>query len=385
MVDRSDDVDRPVALSVDVATQAWLTRAGQPEMICAAAWSEACKAWWNDPSDDRLRRRVLDTLSILESDLGNWLSMPLDEAGLIRAHRHVIATRAGLERGGTSRILATGSLRSVPVISHHRSGRLIRFAEPDEMRGYVRTLAEAVQRLPQHPFMRAGWISDTLGAIHAFTDGNGGTARFLSSLALARWWLPPLTLSQVQRNSSYIEAIVTHDHHALEHVIYESVQTELARVLLSETGPPAVWDHASRARANRWIDRTDQAWGAAAGGPSVRDEPGAAGLVRMARRGYRLPRSPLPVCTRWTPRVAVPVQFELAIAPVFGGATPWMVAVIGASLGHDGTLGILLHREPIVAIFVAVNAEDDDLVDARFERWLAARVDQSLRGLAAWM
>ncbi|MGE0867610.1 MAG: Fic family protein [Kofleriaceae bacterium] len=284
------DVDRPVALAVDVATRGWLTRAEDPEMVCATAWSQACHTWWHDPTDDRLRRRVLDVLLLDGAELEGWVAMPLDEPGLVRAHGHVIAMRAGVERGAVNRILATGALRSGPVISHHRSGRMIQFPDPDEMRGYVRTLPQSVERLPLHPFMRAAWISDTLGSIHPFTDANGGTARFLSSLALVRAWLPPLVLSSKQRDSTYITAIVTHDHRALERVIYDAVQTELGTALLAGTGASATWDPASQARATTWIELADQAWCSAVGGQVMREASGAGGLARLARRGYRLAR-----------------------------------------------------------------------------------------------
>jgi hypothetical protein len=380
-----DEIDRPAAITAADAARGWRERAHRPEMRCAAAWSEACRAWWLDPADDRLRRRVADVLLASPDELAAWKTLGLDEASLVRAHGHVIAMRAGLERGAKKRTLVTGALRTGPVFSQHRTGRLVSFIHARELPAQVAQVAASFEALPHHPFMRAAWTMEVLGAIHPFLDGNGGTARFLSSLELARAWLPPLALTAAQRSGAYIEAVVTHDLAALELVLYDTVQQELASLLVGEGGAAAAWDATARERAGRWEGLVDAAWRRAASASVERDDAGASGAARLARRGYRLPLRPAAHRASWRLTGPLPAQLDLAIAPVVGGGRRWQIAVLGASVGEGGELAAYLRRDETAAVFVAVADEDDADVDLRFGRWLDGRIAQCLRGFATWM
>jgi hypothetical protein len=68
-----------------------------------------------------------------------------------------------------------------------------------------------------------------------------------------------------------------------------------------------------------------------------------------------------------------------------GGSTRWTCAVLGGRAGDRGELGTALERQFVPLYFIAPDGEPDDNVDARFRRWLATRVDQTVRGLARWM
>jgi hypothetical protein len=377
--------DRPATLSADLATRDWAARSSRPEMVCAGAWSEACRVWWHDGEDDRLRRAVLGTLHLGRTELDAWKATSLDERGLLRAHAHVTAMRAALERDGSKRKLVTGALRDGPVVSYHRTGRILVFPPASELRAAVAEMATCLAALPSHPFLRAAWISDVIGGLHPFVDGNGGTARFLASLELARAWLPPIVLSSVQRNGAYIDSIVGHDLPRIEHWIYETMQRELANALLSGSGPPITSDAASDRRAERWVAEVDRAWRTTVGVPVDVDEPGPDGIARLVRRGYRMPRTPAPRCVRWSLRDPLPVQLELVITSVGAGGTTWQIAMLGASVARDGALGAMLLSEWVPGVFIAAASEDDVEVSARFGPWLALRVSQCSRGLAAWM
>jgi len=305
----------------------------------------------------------------------------------LRAHAHVTAMRAGVERSQIRRTLVTGSLRSKPVVTYHRSGQLVTFTPPEELPQRVAELAKIRARLPAHPFARAAWISQAIGAVHPFPDANGGTARFLSSLELARAWLPPLVLTGLQRNTTYVDAIVEADSDlgSLQDLMYDVVQQELGGLLAGGDAAPAVWDEPSRVRADAWTAVVDVAWRAAADLPIVMEEGTSATLARFARRGYRMPGAPSPRLVRWTSAAPLPLQLELVVSPVRAGDALWTVASVEGSVGDNGALGPVLHREPIATVFVAPPTESDATVIPRFERWLAKRIGQCVRGLASWM
>src|SRR3954470_312468 len=69
-----------------------------PELACVESWQRACRARGEDPTDSRLRAMSLDALWVGDAELGEWLKRRFDGPSLIRAHSHVTATRAGVER-----------------------------------------------------------------------------------------------------------------------------------------------------------------------------------------------------------------------------------------------------------------------------------------------
>jgi hypothetical protein len=103
------------------------------------------------------------------------------------------------------------------------------------------------------------------------------------------------------------------------------------------------------------------------------------------RRGYRVPIAPAPRLARWRLAAPLPVELDLVIAPVRAGGVGWLVAMMGASVGGDGALGSTGHSEAVSGALIAPATEDDAHADVRFERWLAVRVDQCVRGLARWV
>lgn len=376
-----------VALSPDAVLQTWPARALDPEMACAASWSDACRTWWVHPTDRRLRLRVLDQLFMDEDELAEWQGIGLDEASLVRAHAHVTAMRAGVERNRVRRTLVSGSLRTHAVVAHLRGGELVRFAPVEELPTRIAELAKASARLPANPFPRAAWIIQAFGAVHPFRDGNGGTSRFLSSLELSRAWFPPLVLTGLQRNSTYIDALLgaETDLGPLQQVTYDVVQQELAALLVAGDVTPAEWDEPGCARADTWTAIVDGAWRAAVELPVVMEEGTSATLARFARRGYRISAVPRPRLARWAIASPLPVLFELVISPARAADAFWMVASVEVSLGEDGALGSLLLHEPIARVFVAPPTESDATALPRFERWLATRIAQCVRGLALWI
>jgi hypothetical protein len=377
----------PVAKTADAVLQRWPVRALEPEMACAAAWSDACRAWWEHPTDRRLHRRILDQLFMSDEELAEWQGIGCDEASLVRAHAHVTAMRAGVERNLIKRTLVTGSLRTNTVVSYLRGGEVVTFAPVGELAQRVAEFPKTSARLPTHPFVRAAWISQVVGAVHPFRDANGGTARFMSSIELSRAWFPPVVLTGLQRNSTYIEAILDaeSDLGSLEQLMYDVVQQELAALLVGDDAAPAEWNASSHARADAWTAIVDDAWRAAVNLPVVMEEGTSATLARFARRGYRVAGVPSARLARWTSTSPLPVQFELVVSPARAGDATWMVASVEVSISDDGSLGSPLLDEPVAKVFVAPTTESDTTAIPRFERWLAKRITQCVRGLASWM
>ena len=377
-----------MALPSEVVWEAWSSHEAAPELGCVTAWSEACRAWWEHPSDRRLRQRVGEQLFLGDDELVAWRAFRLDQKSLVQAHTHVTASRAGAERTTIRRTLTAGALRTTPVVSYQRSGRTMAFPAPAALPGLIAELTRIYDALPVNPFVRAAWISQAIGAVHPFVDANGGTARFLSSLELSRVWLPPFVLTELQRNTTYADAIVEADQDPgrMFYVVYDVVQQELAALLVvPHDGTPASWDERVRVRASAWVECADSAWRAAAQLPVTMDEGGTATLARFARRGYRLPYKPGPKLVRWSSTTPLSFQFELAISPVRAGDAIWTIASVVATVGDEGALGRLVVREPIATVFVGAPTESEAALDARFERWIAKRIEQSVRGLAAWM
>lgn len=303
---------------------------------------------------------------------------------MLRVHAHVTTTRAATE-GNVHRTLVTGAFRSVPVVAHERSGATTLFASPENLPKLLDELRLTFEALPQHPFVRAAWISQAIGAIHPFIDGNGGTGRFLSSMELTRARLPPFVLTSLQRNTSYVDAMVDSDFGLppLLDTVYDVVQHQLANVLAKDP-PVAVWTNASQDLAATWIDHANKAWSRVAP-PNIECREDVSALVAFVRRGYRIPCLPEPRVVQWASTTPIPLQFQLAVAPARAADAMWTLASVTATAGDDGALAPILVGEPLAAVFVAPPTEPPVVVNARFERWLEKRIDQSVRGLAAWM
>ncbi|MGH2899560.1 MAG: Fic family protein, partial [Solirubrobacteraceae bacterium] len=182
----------PEPLSVDQVSADWVTLSSRPELACATAWSSACRAWWDDAADPRLRAHVSDMLLIGGDEIAAWLGRRLDRPTLLRAHAHVTTMRAGVERDQSHRQLAASALRSHEVYVLHRGGARTVFMDAQRAAAEVERLAGTLEALPDNPFVRAAWVVQALSALHAFGDGNGGTSRLLASLELLRAHLPPL-------------------------------------------------------------------------------------------------------------------------------------------------------------------------------------------------
>jgi hypothetical protein len=213
-----------------------------------------------------------------------------------------------------------------------------------------------------------------------------------------RAFLPPLVLTVTLRNGAYIDGLMhanrTADLGPLALAFQDIVQQSLATALLAGGGDRAVWDPQARARADRWVAAVERGGRAAIGAPldgaGARGElatPAARGAAigRLMRRGYRVPGAPEPRLAHWSPAGPLPLQLDLAIAPVRAGGVAWLVAMVAAGVGADGALGSAAHGEAVSGLLIAPATEDDAHADLRFARWLAVRLDQCVRGLAHWM
>jgi hypothetical protein len=398
MMGRGETLPPPAAVAAATVCEQWPALAARPEVACVEAWSAACRAWWEDAADARLRVRARDALLLDGDDLAAWLARRLDTRSLIRAHHHVTCMRAGLERDLSLRDLTAGVLRSHTVLSLHRGNTRTVFMDPGRVAGEVARIADTLDALPPHPLVRAAWLVQAIGAVHPFADGNGGTSRFVASLELVRAWLPPLMLTVEQRNGSYIAALThsndTGDLGPMVSALYGVAQQLIATALLARGGERGAWDARARASAERWVAMVDRRWRAAIGAPLdgelVRADPAAPGergaaIARLVRRGYRVPIAPEPRLAGWRLAAPLPVALDLVIAPVRAAGVAWLVAMMGASAGDGGALGSAAHGETVAGALIAPATEDDALADARFERWLDARLDQCVRGLARWV
>jgi hypothetical protein len=331
-----------------------------------------------------LRAAAHQALWLDDAQLREWLRRPLDTNTVIRAHGHVTAMRAGAEADLSRRKLETGALRTFPVWTEHRDGTRRLFAAAEEV---PRALAQAcadLERVPEHPFIRAAWLSQAMGVVHPFRDANGGTARFLASLALARASLPPFILSFELRNGAYIEALAIRtglDPLAL--VVYEAVQQQLAMVLLSGRARVGVWEDRNAARAERFGAVADEVVRAKLGGDPAARRADADAITRLVRGGARMAAAPR--VASWVVGSPLPAYVDLAMFELRGGPTHWLGAVVAARAGERGELGSGLERQHVATYFVAPSEEPDAIVDLRFRRWLDTRIEQIVRGLARWM
>ena len=379
---QSVEVPRPVPL--ERIRRAW---DDVPELACAESWQQACRVWWNDPEDSRLRRVALDALGLTSEQLAVWLRRPLDANAVIRAHRHVTATRAGVESDLSRRRLESSELRTAPAWTELRDGTRRIFTRADDI---PRALARACMdfpHVPRHPFLRAAWLSQVLGVVHPFRDANGGTSRFLASLELAREALPPLVLSFELRNGAYINSMPLEGNlDPLALVMYEAVQQQLALALLAGR-PRAAWDDHKRARVERWVAESER---------TVRKRIGEGlavervahdddSMARLARAGLRIAAVPSPRYTSWRIAAPVPAYLDLATFVVCGGQSEWLGAVVSARAGDRDALGSGVENQHVATYFVAADGESEANVDARFARWFDNRLVQIVQGLARWM
>ncbi len=364
----------------------WCELATTPELTATSAWVQACRAWW-DSSAGGLRERTLSSLHLREDELVAWRNEALDEGTLTRAQEHVTATRAGVEVDTTRRTLITG-LRTARIVANHHDGSRTVYVEASEVRRHVATLAATLGALPPHPILRAAWLLQAIGAVHPFTDSNGGTSRFLASLELSRATLPPFALTGLQRDLTYVPALMQANEHRLwplVQIVYESTHQTLAALLLEKVGADATWTSHEQARADRWISIANTGWQHTLGAASSPRTIAMREVVaRFARRGTRLPISPEPRCSEWHSAVPLPLQLDLLLVPVRGGDRTWLLGCIDASVG-DGELAAAVDREPVAEYFVAPANEPDDVVDSRFARWNEQRIAQCIRGLARWL
>ncbi len=358
-----------------------------PELACVESWQQACRAWWDDPADGRLRKAAHDALWLTDVQLAAWLQQPLDANAVIRAHRHVTATRAGVEADLSRRKLEPSELRTMDAWTELRDGTRRMFTAADEIPRALSRACSDFAQAPGHPFLRAAWLSQILGVVHPFRDANGGTSRFLASLELAREALPPLVLSYELRNGPYIKSMPIEDNlDPLALVMYEAVQQQLALALLAGR-PRGAWDEQKRVRVERWVASSDAAVRARIGTElaveRVADDDGA--LARIARAGLRMAAVPSPRYTSWRIASPVPAYVDLAKFVVNGGPRDWLGAVITARAGDRGVLGSSVEHQHVATYFVAADGEADANVDARFARWLDNRLSQIVQGLARWM
>lgn len=374
----------PVPLAVD----GWRDLLARPELRCMDAWGPACAAWWTDEGDRRLRDRGLRELVLTDDELADWLGAALDRQRLVRVHEHVVSMRAGLERDVTQRKLDTDGLRTGVVWSRHRGGGRTIFVPPEDVPRLVDELCAQLAVMPAHPFLRAAFLIQAVGAVHPFRDANGGASRFLASLELVRHHLPPFSLDVGLRNAGYIHALMESNSSGsldrLAVLVGDVVQRGLAGLLLAGAAPRASWDPALTARADRWCARVDATWREVVGDPGAVSADGDGGvLVRLVERGYRVPVVPAPRCASWTLAAPLPVRLDALIAPVRGGGATWLVAMIAATAG-DGALGAAGLADVVSPVFVAAGDEPDAIADERFARWLAIRARQYAQGIAHW-
>ena len=90
-------------------------------------------------------------------------------------HHRVLAGRRGAGRYGEGRLVVDRS-----------SGDVVFTPPQDGVAELVEALGDRMNTWAAHPALAAAWIHVGLAALHPFKDGNGRTARILSSLAMYR-------------------------------------------------------------------------------------------------------------------------------------------------------------------------------------------------------
>ena len=105
-----------------------------------------------------------------DDDVFRWSSE------LLKAiHHRVLAGKRGAGRYGGARF-----------VSDRGTGELMYTPPQDDVARLAEELCERMNSWDAHPALRAAWAHVAFAAIHPFTDGNGRTARILSSLAMYR-------------------------------------------------------------------------------------------------------------------------------------------------------------------------------------------------------
>lgn len=89
---------------------------------------------------------------------------------------------AGSYEDGAGRLRTDQSF----VVRRDGSGVVFRPPPPDEVPGRVDELCSTFTSSDWHPALGAAWVHVAFAAIHPFKDGNGRTARILSSLVMYR-------------------------------------------------------------------------------------------------------------------------------------------------------------------------------------------------------
>lgn len=108
--------------------------------------------------------------------------------GLLRWNRELVVAVQDRALGGNY-ASGAGRLRQAggTWITNSQTGEVV-FRPPDHelVPGLVDEVCVVMEEADWHPAVAAAWIHVALAAVHPFADGNGRTARVLSSLALYR-------------------------------------------------------------------------------------------------------------------------------------------------------------------------------------------------------
>lgn len=160
---------------------------------------------------DAAYMHALTASGYLRSDSGslwaaNLSSAPLPSLGLILdLHRRIMGGAVG---GDMS---VAGQWRTMQVyVANHRP------PPPSDVSRLMHTMVEHWHSAAfgaLHPLEQAALAHFELVWVHPFVDGNGRTARALSSYMLLRWGYPPLNLRLGDR-SRYYEALSTSHPHS---------------------------------------------------------------------------------------------------------------------------------------------------------------------------
>lgn len=126
------------------------------------------------PEDARLVQGYRDAMTYVQSRADDRVFGWSSE--LLKAiHHHVLAGRHGAGKYGDTRFVSD------------RAGELV-YTPPtaDRVPALVDEMCDRLNTRADHPALQAAWAHVALAAIHPFSDGNGRTARILSSLAMYR-------------------------------------------------------------------------------------------------------------------------------------------------------------------------------------------------------